>query len=202
MDKNSEDLKHIRSMMERSTKFLSISGISGIVAGSAALAGSALIYLIAYLHLFSLTSNIQTDILIIASTVLIIAGMSFLYFSKQKAKKMNQLFWSSATKQILKDAGVPLVVGAAFCLILFLNDKSNLIASATLIFCGLACINAGARSFRDVKLLGTCLILLGICAGIWIQLGLLFWCLGFGVLFIIYGIVMYRKYDIVSSKND
>ena len=202
MDNNIDDLKHIRSMMERSTKFLSLSGMSGIVAGVAALIGAALVYAMVYLHTFDITSNITLDVFIIAILVLGVALSGGLYFSWKKAKQTKQIFWSGVTKQIIKDAGLPLSIGGVFCLILLYNNDSYLIASAMLIFCGLACINAGARSYKDVKILGSCLVILGLCAGIWSNLGLLFWALGFGFLFIIYGIVMYRKYDVISSKNE
>lgn len=202
MDRNIEDLKHIRSMMERSTKFLSLSGISGIVAGTIALIGSAFVYLILYMHKLSITNNEILDVFIIAVLVLGIAMLGGLYFSWKKAKNMKQHFWSNVTKQMIIDAGIPLVVGGIFSLILFYNNVYFLIASAMLLFCGMACVNAGARSYSDVKVLGVCLIILGILAGVWSQYGLLFWTIGFGFLFIIYGIVMYRKYDVRSTKKD
>jgi hypothetical protein len=43
--------------------------------------------------------------------------------------------------------------------------------------------------------LGICEIGLGLIASIYMGYGLLFWAVGFGVLHIIYGIVMYMKYE-------
>lgn len=201
MGNNIDDLRHIRSMMERSTKFLSISGKSGIVAGLTALIGAVFVYELVYEHAFSLTNDVKLDVFIIALLVLGIAVFGGLFFSWQKAKRTNQKFWSSATREILKDAGVPLFCGGVFCLILMYHDVSYLIASTMLLFCGIACVNAGARSYRDIKILGTGLIILGLCAGVWSSFGLFFWAIGFGVLFIIYGIVLYRKYDVMPPKN-
>ena len=41
-----EDLSHIRSMMERSSRFISLSGLSGVFAGLVALLGAGYVYFI------------------------------------------------------------------------------------------------------------------------------------------------------------
>lgn len=200
MENNIEDLRHIRSMMERSTKFLSLSGISGILAGSFALLGAFLAYMVLYSGTLVITPWIVVDMILIAVFVLFAAASSGVYFSMRKAKKQGAKFWSNTTVMIMKDAGVPLFAGGVFSLILVYHNCSYLVASAMLVFCGVALINAGARTYRDVKILGTSLIAIGVLAGIFSQYGLFFWALGFGVMFIIYGIVMYYKYDMKSNK--
>jgi predicted lysophospholipase L1 biosynthesis ABC-type transport system permease subunit len=40
MNTQADDIKAIREMMEKSSKFLSLSGLSGVVAGCAAIAGA------------------------------------------------------------------------------------------------------------------------------------------------------------------
>ena len=194
MNDNLDDLKHIRSIMERSTKFLSLSGISGVSAGVFALLGS----LVAYLDIngvVAFTDSIVIDFIIIASCVFILACTSAFYFSLRKARKNNSKFWMPATRQVLKDFAVPLVSGGLFCLLLIYHEVGELIGSATLIFYGLALISAGARTYRDIKILGACQIILGVLAGCFIGYGLYFWAFGFGILHIVYGIVMYFKYD-------
>lgn len=42
--KHQEDLAHIRSMMERSSRFISLSGLSGVFAGLSALIGGIYVY--------------------------------------------------------------------------------------------------------------------------------------------------------------
>ena len=43
-EKHQEDLVHIRSMMERSSRFISLSGLSGVFAGLSALLGGVYVY--------------------------------------------------------------------------------------------------------------------------------------------------------------
>lgn len=199
MDRNIDDLRYIRSTMERSTKFLSLSGISGVVAGLIALCGAYLAYLVMEGNL-SVTGFVLCDLLILAAIVLVAACSVGLYFSVRKAKKTCNKFWTPVTFQLIKDAGVPLVVGGIFSLILVYNGYWGMTASTMLIFYGIALINAGARTYRDIKILGVCEIVLGLLAGIFIGNGLLLWAIGFGVLHIVYGIVMYKKYDAQSDK--
>lgn len=194
MENNTEDLRHIRSMMERSSKFLSLSGISGVAAGVFALIGAGIAFLILFNGL-EITSSLLFDLILTATFVLVGASVSGIYFSLQKAKKSNAKLWMPATIQIIKDFLIPMIIGGIFCLILIYHHCSFLISSTMLIFYGLSLINAGNRTYRDIKILGACEIVLGILAGVFIYNGLLFWTLGFGVLHIVYGIIMYIKYD-------
>lgn len=187
-------------MMERSSKFLSISGMSGVLAGSFAIAGAITAHFIITGEL-SLIGNLLYDLVIVAILVLIGAVSSGLYFSARKAKKSNSKLWMPVTMQITKDVSVPLITGGVFCIILIYQHATHLIAASMLIFYGLSLIAAGARTYRDIKILGACDILLGLLAGIFINNGLLFWTIGFGVLHIVYGIVIYNKYDKKIVKN-
>jgi uncharacterized membrane protein HdeD (DUF308 family) len=67
--------------------------------------------------------------------------------------------------------------------------------SATLVFYGLALINASKYTVRDVFYLGICEIVLGVLSMFLTGFTLLFWALGFGILHILYGTIMYFKYD-------
>ncbi|PXV68811.1 hypothetical protein CLV62_10175 [Dysgonomonas alginatilytica] len=199
MDRNVDDLRYIRSTMERSTKFLSLSGISGVVAGLVALCGAYLAYLIMRGEL-SVTGIVLFDLLILAAIVLVTACSVGVYFSMRKAKKTGAKFWTPVTFQLIKDAGLPLVTGGLFSLILVYNGYFGMTAATMLIFYGIALVNAGAKTYDDIKILGFCEIVLGLLAGILIGNGLLLWAIGFGVLHIVYGIVMYMKYDAKSDK--
>lgn len=194
MNTNTEDIKHIRFMMERSSKFLSLSGISGISAGITALLGGCIAHYILQ-GTVSITGNILYDLIVLAIlTIMCAGGLGFL-FSMQKAKKNNAKFWMPVTIQILKDFSIPMFVGGLFSFILILQQATYLVAATMLIFYGLALITAGTRTYSDVKKLGACEILLGVLAGIFPYNGLLFWCIGFGIMHIIYGIIIYLKYD-------
>ena len=194
MENNIEDLRHIRSMMERSTRFLSLSGISGVAAGSFAILGALAAQMVIW-GKFSITHSLTIDFIIIALIVLFCACTSGLYFSIKKAQKNKSKFWIGPTWQIVKDFAVPMVTGGIFSLILIYNGLGYMVGSATLIFYGLALFSAGDRTYKDIKILGLCEIFLGLLSGVSIGWGLLIWAVGFGLLHIVYGIVIYIKYD-------
>lgn len=200
MDTNLEDIKHIRSMMERSSKFLSLSGMSGVSAGFFALAGAGVGHLILKDE-FSITGVQLYDFIILAVVTLILATSVGFFFCMKKAQKSGAKLWMPVTQQIIKDFSIPMIVGGIFCVILVYQQAARMVASSMLIFYGLALISAGSRTYRDIRILGACEILLGFMAGIFVCNGLLFWAIGFGVLHIVYGIIIYYKYDMKSVKN-
>ncbi|HVD98038.1 MAG TPA: hypothetical protein VNB90_07510 [Cytophagaceae bacterium] len=198
-----QQLQEIRSLMERSTKFISLSGLSGIVAGCIALAGAALQYwYMAGKGRYELCVRLNNDFLIFTVLnflgILILALLSAYYFTQKKAKKNNQSLWDSSSQRLLQNIAIPLVCGGLFCIVLYYYGIIGLIAPASLIFYGLALINGSNFTLRDIRYLGMTEIALGFIAAFNIGLGLLFWAIGFGLLHIIYGIVMYYKYDKVS----
>jgi len=99
---------------------------------------------------------------------------------------------------LMINVSTPLICGGAFCGILFYYGVIGLLAPASLIFYGLALVNGSNYTLRDIRNLGYAEIILGFICAFNIGLGLLFWAMGFGVLHIVYGIVMYYKYDRVS----
>lgn len=202
-----EDLLAIRNMMERSSKFLSLSGLSGVVAGICALIGAAVAYFLIldsgqvqydqYLRGLgdTSTSSVRMLLAIDALVVLIVASIGAFYFSMLKSKKANQPLWTNSTRRLLGHLLIPLVTGGIFAIILVTRNNIQLVASVTLIFYGLSLVNAGKFTFGEIHYLGLTEIGLGILAGIFVNHGLLFWALGFGVMHIVYGIVMYFKYE-------
>ncbi|MDR2887626.1 MAG: hypothetical protein LBV26_06475 [Bacteroidales bacterium] len=204
---NIEDLKHIRNLMERSSKFLSLSGLSGISAGTLALVGAAVAYFVLlkqgavkYDEHMNATGNnpvfgIRLQLALLAGTVLICAVCAAWYFSLHKAKKAGLKLWTVATRRTLYHFMIPLIAGGIFCIAMALNNNIHLVASAMLVFYGLALVNSGKFTVDEVHYLGICEIILGLAAGFFLNYGLLFWAAGFGVLHILYGIRMYNKYD-------
>jgi hypothetical protein len=206
-NQNIEDLKHIRKMMERSTKFLSLSGFSGIAAGVIALVGAAVAYFVVFRqgavkydeHLRALgnasTLHIRLQMAALAGSVLVCAVGAAWYFSLRKAKRAGIRLWSATARRTLYHFLIPLISGGIFCIALIANNNVHLLGSAMLIFYGLALINSGKFTVEEVHYLGLSEIALGIMAGFFLNYGLLFWALGFGVMHIVYGIRMYYKYD-------
>ena len=200
--KHQEDLSHIRSMMERSSMFISLSGLSGVFAGISAIvgAGFALNILdnngINYFddNQIVLDQNIIFQLLGIAVLVLISAISFGIFFTVRKSMKNNLPIWTTATKNMLLNLAIPLLVGGVFCLALYQQRYFGLIAPATLLFYGLALINAEKYTLTDIKYLGYCELILGCISLFYIGMGLVFWVIGFGLLHIVYGLIMYKKH--------
>jgi len=202
MKQHLQDLTEIRSMMERSSRFISLSGLSGVFAGMFALVGAYIAYnrILAdnegeYLNLLENTPLLR--FIVIDGIVVLTFSLIFaFYFTARQAKRKGLKLWDNTSRRLLVNMGVPLIAGGFFCLIL-LQQAPHLIDSATLVFYGLALINASKYTYDDVKYLGYIEVVLGLACGLlneW-RIGLLFWSLGFGVLHIAYGIVMYKKYE-------
>jgi len=202
-----EDLQTIREIMERSSKFLSLSGLSGVFAGVCALMGAAIAWLFVLdsgqiqLSEFlqnqndSATSGIRFNLALDALLVLGFAVLGAVYFSQRKARLVGQKFWTASTRRLLIHLLIPLVSGGIFTLVLIFRSNLELVASITLIFYGLSLVNAGKFTLGEIHYLGLTEIVLGLMAGIFINQGLLFWTIGFGVMHIIYGTVMYYRYE-------
>ena len=202
-----EDLKTIRKIMEESSRFLSLSGLSGIFAGLAALAGGIIAFTV-FLHgnLFdngefyrNLSSgelnNLKLQIFIDAAVVLFLAIGVSLFFSYRKSKKDGVKIWTPVSKRMLTSLLVPLVTGGILILIFFFREYWQLIIPSMLIFYGMALVNAGKFTYDELFYLGLIEILTGIAAIMLPEYGILFWGFGFGVLHIVYGIAMYIKYQ-------
>ncbi len=198
-----DDLQHIRQMMERSSRFISLSGLSGVGAGMIALIGAGIAYYILKENGIDYSGQLPVfypeDVLLklalLALIVLGIAISSGIIFTLRKSKKNGLKVWTATTKKLLLNLFIPLLTGGIFCIALLYHNNLVLIAPATLVFYGLGLVNASKYTYSDIQYLGYCQILLGLTAMFLPGYGLAFWALGFGILHIIYGIVMYKKYE-------
>jgi predicted lysophospholipase L1 biosynthesis ABC-type transport system permease subunit len=203
-----DTLADIRQLMERSAKFLSLSGLSGVSAGVVALAGVAVAYL--RLHTGWLTSlsydavtrltpasrrELIQFLLTDAVVVLALALVSGVFFTVRKARRQGLSVWNPASQRLAGALLLPLVVGGVFCLGLIKYGLLWLTFPATLVFYGLALLNASKFTVRDLYYLGLCEVALGLFSLFFTGYNLLVWATGFGLLHIGYGLVMYVKYD-------
>ena len=131
----------------------------------------------------------------VAIGVLILALGTGIFFTTRKAKKHGLKIWDSTSKRLLINLLIPLATGGIICLILLDKHYYALVAPATLVFYGLSLVNASHHTYRDIRYLGLTQIVLGLVAFMYIGYGLLFWAIGFGVLHILYGTLMYFKYE-------
>ena len=198
-----KDLASIRTMMERSAKFLSLSGLSGVLAGIYALIGAgAAYYLVQYpasffdYRTYSIREGGTVLVLIFIAIVVLAASISIgLWFSNKKAKKSGLSLWSPTTRRLIVNISIPLVTGGIFILVMLYTGHFGLAAPASLIFYGLALIQGSANTYDEIRYLGFSEIILALISAIYPGYGLIFWALGFGVLHIVYGAIMYNKYD-------
>lgn len=201
-DKHQDDLDHIRSMMERSSRFISLSGVSGVIAGIIALIATGVG------HYFIRSSGgdffgdntinrnpgLINKLMITCLFTLIAAIFFGIFFTIKKSKKNKLKIWNGLTRRLLISMFVPLVAGGIFCLALAYYGQVRLVVPSMLIFYGLALINSSKFTFSDIEYLGYCELVLGLMALFLVGYALLFWALGFGLLHIIYGFMMQKKY--------
>lgn len=189
-------------MMERSSRFISLSGLSGVGAGVSALVGGLYVYFrlqqlgADYLATNSRVyqSSLLSEFIVVAILVLLFAMSFGMFFTIRKSNKNNLPIWTSTTKNMLFNLALPLVVGGVFCVALLTHQLFVFVAPVTLIFYGLALVNAEKYTFSDIKYLGFLEIILGLISLFVLGKGLIFWIIGFGVLHIVYGIIMFKKY--------
>ena len=199
-----KDLTEIRSMMERSTKFLSLTGWSGIMAGIYALIGAYIAF-----RLFSFngqemllsTRNTQQlsangpELIILSLAILILAVGTAVFLSFRKSRQRGEQLWNATARRMVINMAIPLFTGGFFILILFSKGILDLIAPCMLIFYGLALLNASKFTFGEMRDLGIIEIVLGLAASYFAVYGLVFWAIGFGLMHIGYGIYMHVRYE-------
>lgn len=204
------DLLHIKNMMERSSKFLSLSGLSGVAAGTCALIGAyfagnvikssrGLVLGELDYHLYHRNYNLKdymgNKLFIIAVVTFIASFLLSFLFTWLRSKKTNTPLWGNTSKRVAINMMIPMLAGGLYILKLIEHGAFGLIAPGCLIFYGLALVNASKFTLGEVRYLGIGQIILGILNLYFIGLGIYFWAAGFGVLHIVYGLIMWAKYE-------
>ena len=199
-----KNLSEIKDLMNKSSRFISLSGLAGVMAGIYALIGAYMAYDTIYateepskeayrkIVLYELE---MIELFAIAISVLILSVLTAIFFSWRKAKKHNEKLWDTTSRRLLINFLIPLATGGFFILLLIEKDSFVFIAPLTLVFYGLACVNASKYTLGYTRYLGITMIIIGLISVYFLGYGLLFWALGFGLCHIIYGTLMYFKYD-------
>ena len=195
-----KDISEIRGLMERSSKFLSLSGLSGVSAGICALIGAAIAWSkLGGYYIPGLRGELSLDFMLFflldAGIVLVAALGTAIFFSTRMARKKGYPVWNGTARQMILSMMIPLGAGGVFALIQLSHGVFGWLAATTLIFYGLALLNGSKYTLPEIRLLGLSEIFLGLICAYFIGYGFIFWILGFGVLHIVYGIVMYLKYE-------
>jgi hypothetical protein len=202
-----DQIKEIRNMMERSSRFISLSGLSGVFAGFFALAGAGAFYVFINKKLSYGYSEIAREIpvdismdfkwfcIVDAAIILTLSLLFAIFFTTRNAKSKGQTIWDAAARRMLVSLAIPLMAGGIYCLVLLNYHWFGMIAPTTLIFYGLALLNASKYTLDEIRWLGISEIVLGLVGCLFIGYGITIWALGFGILHIIYGLMMYVRYE-------
>lgn len=197
-----QDIRHIRAMMERSTRFISLNGWSGIFAGIFALLASVMSYILFRKYGIDYFGNTEivfnqsliTELIVLGILTFLAAFGAGIYFTMRKSRRQQLKAWNTLSRRLLLHLFIPLFAGGIFCIALYIHYQFMLIAPVTLIFYGLALINASKYTFSDIVYLGYSELALGLVSLYYIGYGLVFWAIGFGILHIVYGVVVQKKY--------
>jgi len=207
-----DTLQDIRKMMQRSSRFISLSGLSGIAAGIWALIGSYIAYTWLNEYYYEYDNNggftgssfreLKLNLFLLAVAVLTLSIVSAIYFTWRKAGKDNIPMWDHSMKLLMINLLIPLITGGLFILSMLQQNDWHFIAPAFLIFYGLALVNGSRFTVTDIRYLGYLEIIVGLINTQFTGSGLYFWAFGFGILHIIYGFVMWWKYERSSNTNN
>jgi hypothetical protein len=205
-----EAIQDIKKMMERSSRFISLSGLSGISAGICALVGAWLAHPYVFGHRNQFINEraamelagegnysfyFQVWLFWIAIGTFIAALITAFFFTYIKSKKQGIPIWGQAARRLIINVSIPLLVGGIFLFKLVQFGTFGLIAPGCLLFYGLALINASKYTLNEIRFLGYAQVILGIINLNFVGYGLYFWAAGFGILHIIYGIYMWMQYE-------
>ncbi len=196
-EKQLEDIAEIRTLMERSAKFLSLSGLSGISAGCTALAGGA------FGHWYVMQrggyvpgdGDMQRVLTIDAGAVLIVALALAYFFTRRMARKKGLPVWNKTVRYMFKSLLTPIGSGAILAVIFTIKGLFAYAVPSTLIFYGLGLTDASKFTLNEVWYLGLAEILLGLAGMVFPFAAPWLWAAGFGLMHVVYGIVMYYRYE-------
>lgn len=201
-------IQDIRNIMERSTRFISLSGLSGAFVGGLSLISVGLIYWLLdlnstassyYADIINTDAGLSADLLglfvLVFGSVFVLSVMIVLLMAVYNAKRNGLMFWNSTAKRFLLNMAIPLATGGAYLGVLLYHGYVDLMLPSTLIFYGFALLNAGKYTFDDIRILGVLELLIGLAASLFVECGLILWALGFGVLNIVFGLRVYFKYE-------
>ena len=188
-------LNDIKEMMERSSKFKAISGLSIVIVGILASLVSAYIYF--FLGDYSINTPTKWRITTyITVSLLVLAFFIVFIMAYIKAKRHNLRFTLDATmRRLLLNFFIPLGAGGLLCIALLMQHRYGLVSSITLVFYGLALINSSHFSYPALRYLGYAELVLGLIDCFLVDYALLIWFIGFGVLHIVFGIIFMLRYE-------
>lgn len=199
LNSNTNDtLNDIKEMMERSSKFISLNGFSGVFIGALTILIVSVFCSYYQINPFSgdlvQLENLPDShyaVALISASILFICSFCIAFFlTLKRSKKLAIPIWGPASKRVMINFATPLLAGGLFCLVIFFQSP-DLVLPLSLIFYGMALFNAGNFTFKSTKFIGIIQMLLGIFALMFMQYHIVIWTIGFGIVHIVYGVYMY-----------
>lgn len=195
-----KDISEIKNLMNKSSRFISLSGLSGILAGIYALIGAAIAYYLVITYssgtLYIFYGWVFWACMFVLIMIAILSAVTGIILTTRKAKKTGDKMWDNSSKRLLLNFLIPLFVGGIYCMIILSQGRYGQTGGLMLIFYGLALVSASKYSIGDIQYLGYIQIVLGLIASYYPGYGFWLWAIGFGVMHIIYGTWMHFKYDV------
>lgn len=193
-------IAEMRDLMNKSSRFLSLSGLSGVAAGLYSLIGAGVAFWFMNYQITPSYENYSVDqferfFFADAISVILLTLITAFYQTSKKAKKTNEDIWSSTSMRLSINFAIPLCTGGLVCLAFLFHGLYPLLPPMMLLFYGLSLLNASKYTVHDLRLLGLIQIALGIISTFVIGYGFVFWTIGFGLVHVIYGLMMYYKYE-------
>jgi len=135
-------------------------------------------------------------LMIDAAVVGVLAVAAAAFLSARRLKRAGLSMWGSDSRGVVLELTVPLLTGAVFCYVLLLNRMYLAVPGSLLLFYGLALAAAAKFGHFEIRVLGVVEIALGFAALAFPVHALMYWAMGFGIAHILYGSLIYFKYEL------
>lgn len=179
-----DNLRFIRDTMERASSFTAVPGWGGVYIGLTAVAAGAVAYGRPLTQQFSIW--LAEAALALALAILAV---------RVKSKRLALPLGSRPARRALLSFVPPLLAGAMLSIILARFGMLGIMPGLWLLLYGTAVVTGGAFSVRIVPVMGLCFMLLGAISFVApVSWGNELLVLGFGVLHIVFGAVIARRY--------
>jgi hypothetical protein len=180
-----DNLRYIRETMERSQSFTAVSGVGGVLMGLIALGAT-------FLAVRSETTEAWVTVWMSAAVLSL--GIALVAMT-MKARAAGGSLLVGAGRKFAWNLTPPLLVGGLLTVAMTQMGAATLLPGVWLLLYGTGVVTGGAFSVRVVPLMGLAFMLVGAAAlfapAAW---GNLFMAGGFGLLHIVFGIVIWRKH--------
>ena len=186
-----KDISNIKNLMEKSSSYLALSGLSSVYTGVYCIIGAT------YFYYYKIETNNYSPTT--AITVFVIATalslLTTIFFTQKRAKKIKEKAWSKTTLQLISTFSITFIIGSIFMLVLAFQEKYIEIIPLVPLVYGLSLIHASKHTKNILKPLGIIQIVIAFLCLLFIELSFWFYVIGFGVAHLINGLIIHYKYD-------